>query len=82
MLPYGTPKRHFSVHFAFRIPTKSTLGAWLVPLFGQFQKGNSPKSAKGRATPGPPTRPAAPWLWSLRDDALPSRCPLQVERST
>jgi hypothetical protein len=23
MLPYGTPKRHFSVHFAFRIPTKS-----------------------------------------------------------
>ncbi len=36
MLPYGTPKRHFSVHFAFRIPTKSTLGALLVPLFGQF----------------------------------------------
>jgi hypothetical protein len=39
MLPYGTPKRHFSVHFAFRIPTKSTLGALLVPLFGQFQYG-------------------------------------------
>ncbi len=36
MLAYGTPKRHFSVHFAFRIPTKSTLGALLVPLFGQF----------------------------------------------
>jgi hypothetical protein len=36
MLPCGTTKRHFSVHFAFRIPTKSTLGALLVPLFGQF----------------------------------------------
>jgi hypothetical protein len=36
MLPYGTPKRHFPVHFAFRIPTKCTLGALLVPLFGQF----------------------------------------------
>jgi hypothetical protein len=38
MLPYGTPKRHFSVQFAFRIPTKSTIGALLVPLFGQFHE--------------------------------------------
>jgi hypothetical protein len=45
MLPYGTPKRHFWVHFAFRIPTKSTLGALLVPLFGQFRKERSRKFA-------------------------------------
>jgi hypothetical protein len=41
MLPYGTPKRHFSVHFAFRIPTKSTLGALRATLFGQSRKKNS-----------------------------------------
>src|SRR5215213_10722060 len=35
------------VHFALRIPAKSTLGALLIPLFGQSQKGNSPKFASG-----------------------------------
>jgi hypothetical protein len=47
MLPYGTPKRHFWVHFAFRIPTKSTLGALLVPLFGQFRDGVLRSSGAG-----------------------------------
>ena len=30
------PKRGFSVHLALRIPFKFTIGALLVPLFGQF----------------------------------------------
>jgi hypothetical protein len=38
MLPYGTPKRHFSVHFAFRLPTKCTLGALLVPFSDSFSR--------------------------------------------
>jgi hypothetical protein len=33
----GTPKRGLSVHFFLRILAKATLGAFLVPLFGQFQ---------------------------------------------
>src|SRR5215207_2929501 len=39
--PCGSPQRGFSVHFVLRIPAKSTIGALLVPLFGQFRKGNS-----------------------------------------
>jgi hypothetical protein len=33
--PCGAPKRGFWVQFALRIPANSTIGALLVPLFGQ-----------------------------------------------
>jgi hypothetical protein len=39
----GLPRRQFSVHFALLIAAESTLGALLEPLFGLFQKVNSPK---------------------------------------
>jgi len=32
-----------SANFTLRVPAKSTLGALLIPLFGQFQKLNSRK---------------------------------------
>ena len=34
--PCGPPRRGFSAHFILRLLAKSTLGALLVPLFGQF----------------------------------------------
>jgi hypothetical protein len=40
---HGPPKRSYSAYIALRIPAKPALGALLVPLFGQFQKGNSRK---------------------------------------
>ena len=43
VLFYGLPRRQFSVHFALLIAAESTLGALLEPLFGLFQKVNSPK---------------------------------------
>jgi len=36
LYPLRAAKRGFSVYFALCIPTKSTLGALLVPLFGRF----------------------------------------------
>jgi hypothetical protein len=35
-LPWRTPKRSCWVHFGLRIPAIFTVGAFLVPLFGQF----------------------------------------------
>ena len=46
MWPCGPPKRYFSAYFDLRVAAKSTLKALLVPLFGQFRKGNSPKVAR------------------------------------
>jgi hypothetical protein len=37
--PYGPLRRLFSAHFALLIAVKSTLGALLAPLFGQFLEG-------------------------------------------
>jgi hypothetical protein len=37
--PYGPLRRLFSAHFALLIAVKSTLGALLTPLFGQFLEG-------------------------------------------
>jgi hypothetical protein len=62
-----------------------TLGApalLLVLIHRSAWNRYSPKFAKGRSTPGSPTRLAEPWLWGLRADAPSSRFPLQVERSS
>src|SRR5215207_4878058 len=48
-LPWRTPKRSCWVHFGLRIPAIFTVGAFLVPLFGQFLMEGSRKS--GPAVP-------------------------------
>jgi hypothetical protein len=68
--------------FVLRIQAKSALRAPLVPLFGRFQKVNSRKFAKGGSTPPVPIPLAEQWLWGPRADALPSRYPPRVDRSS
>ena len=41
--PYRPPRRLFPAHFVLLIAARSTFGVLLRPLFGQFQKVNSPK---------------------------------------
>jgi hypothetical protein len=44
--PPGAPKWHCSARFGPYIPAKSTFGALLIPLFGQFQ-------GRVQSSPGP-----------------------------